>query len=180
LRKLISDLFISLDGYAKGEHSGPYFDLYGPDLGRWIEEHLAEPQVLVMGRVTYEALAPMRSDASSGRMNELLKVVLSRTLREPLEWENSRLLAGDLTTAFGDLKQAGGDTLRTIGSVSLVRDLVALGLVDRLRLVVFPIVLGDHGREPMFAGYDRTRFELVDISVLDGRLLALEYSPRPD
>jgi dihydrofolate reductase len=182
MRDLTADLFVSLDGYAKGQHSGPYFDMYGPELGRWIDEHLAEPQVLVMGRATYDVLSPMaRSPAEAGaqpsRMDELPKIVLSRTLREPLAWPNSRVVAGDLATVIGGLKGAGGAPLRTIGSVSLVRDLVALGLVDRLRLVVFPIVLGPDGREPMFAGYRGVAFELVASSVLDGRLLLLEFRP---
>jgi dihydrofolate reductase len=182
MRDLTADLFVSLDGYAKGEHAGPYFDMYGPDLGRWIDEHLAEPQVLVMGRVTYEVLSPMaesssEADAQPSRMDELPKIVLSRTLREPLAWPNAHLVAGELATVIDDLKQIAGDPLRTIGSVSLVRDLIRLGLVDLLRLVVFPVVLGPDGREPMFAGYQRTAFELVSSSVLDGRLLLLEYRP---
>lgn len=86
-------------------------------------------------------------------------------------------MAGDLATVIDDLKQVAGDPLRTIGSVSLVCDLIRLRLVDRLRLVVFPIVLGPDGREPMFAGYQGTALELVSSSVLDGRLLLLEYRP---
>ena len=183
MRDLTADLFVSLDGYAKGEHAGPYFDLHGPELGRWIEEHLAEPQVLVMGRATYEVLSPMArsssgANAQPSRMDELPKIVLSRTLRQPLAWSSARVLAGDLATVIDDLKQAAGDPLRTIGSVSLVRDLIRLRLVDRLRLVVFPIVLGPDGREPMFAGYQRMAFELASSSVLDGRLLVLEYRSR--
>ena len=110
-------------------------------------------------------------------MDELPKIVLSRTLAEPLAWPNAHLLTGDLATVIDHLKQADGDPLRTIGSVSLVRDLMRLRLVDRLRLVVFPIVLGPDGREPTFAGYQRAAFELVSSSVLDGRLLLLEYRP---
>jgi dihydrofolate reductase len=182
MRDLTADLFVSLDGYAKGKHAGPYFDMYGPELGRWIDQHLAEPQVLLMGRVTYDVLSPMarsssEASAQPSRMDELPKIVLSRTLREPLAWPNARVLAGDLATVIGDLKEAEGAPLRTIGSPSLVRDLIALGLVDSLRLVVFPIVLGPDGREPMFAGYQGTTFELVAASVLDGRLLLLEYRP---
>jgi dihydrofolate reductase len=182
MRDLTADLFVSLDGYAKGEHAGPYFDMYGRELGRWIDEHLAEPQILLMGRVTYEVLSLMAQSSSEtsaqpSRMDELPKIVLSRTLREPLAWPNSHILAGDLATLITDLKQADGDPLRTIGSVSLVRDLIALRLVDRLRLVVFPMVLGPDGREPTFAGYQTTAFELVSSSVLDERLLLLEYRP---
>jgi len=184
MRRLTTDLFVSLDGYAKGEHAGPYFDMYGPELGRWIDEHLAEPQVLLMGRVTYEALSPMSRSGEAGaqpsRMDELPKIVLSRTLREPLAWPNTRVAAGDLAALVENLKHGDGDPLRTIGSVSLVRDLVGLGLVDRLRLVVFPIVLGPDGREPLFAGFPSTQLELVASSVLDGRLLLLEYRPSFD
>ena len=110
-------------------------------------------------------------------MDELPKYVLSRTLREPLTWPNAHVLAGDLATVIDDLKHAAGDPLRTIGSVSLVRELISLRLLDRLRLIVFPIVLGPDGREPMFAGYQETTFELVSSSVLDGRLLLLEFRP---
>src|SRR5262245_18488380 len=77
--------------------------MYGPELARWIDEHLAEPQVLVMGRVTYELLSPRvppETGAHASRIDELPKVVLSRTLREPLAWPNARVVAGDLATVL--------------------------------------------------------------------------------
>ena len=84
----------------------------------------------------------------------------------------------DAGVAIAELKQEQGEPLRTIGSISLVRSLLALDLVDRLRLVVFPLTLGDTGRERALSDYPRTSFELAGSSVLDGRLVALDYGPR--
>jgi dihydrofolate reductase len=169
-----------LDGYAYGEGAPAYFGYPGPDLERWIDEHLATPQVLLMGRVTYEAMSAIVRDQpveGRDRMNELPKVVFSGTLGEPLEWNNSRLAKGDLVEEVRSLKAGTDDPLRTIGSLSVVRALMGAGLVDRLRLVVFPQILGDTGREPAFAGLPDINLELVGTDVLDGRLVMLEYRP---
>jgi dihydrofolate reductase len=172
--ELTVDLFITLDGWAAGTDSPAYFGYAGPDLERWILAELREPQLLVMGRRTYEALAPMAqhgTDEATARMNELPKVVLSRTLTDPLDW-NARV-----GTDVRALKDGRGDPLRTIGSVSLVKDLLAEKLVDRLRLVVFPQILGATGAEPTFAGLPDIDLELIRTETLDGRLLVLEYRP---
>ena len=110
-------------------------------------------------------------------MNELPKVVFSGTLAEPLAWNNSRLAKGDLVEEVRSLKAGTDDPLRTIGSLSVVRVLMGAGLVDRPRLVVFPQILGDTGREPAFAGLPDINLELVGTDVLDGRLVTLEYRP---
>src|SRR5215204_7108775 len=115
--ELIADLFITLDGYASGEGAQGYFVYLGPDLERWIDEHLAGPQVLLMGRVTYETMSAIVRDQpveGADRMNELPKVVFSGTLWEPLEWENSRLAEADLVEEVRSLKAQTGDPLRTI------------------------------------------------------------------
>jgi hypothetical protein len=96
--RLIADLFTTLDGYAYGEGAPAYFGYPGPDLERWIDDQSATPQVLLMGRVTYKALSAIVQDEpveGADRMNELPKVVCSRTLREPLAWNNSRLAEAD-------------------------------------------------------------------------------------
>jgi dihydrofolate reductase len=111
------------------------------------------------------------------RMDELPKVVFSGTLEGPLGWGNSRLLRGDLVGEVRSMKAEGGDTLRTIGSLSVVKALMEAGLVDRLRLIVFPQILGETGREPIFAGLPDIDLELVGTNVLDDRLVALEYRP---
>jgi len=134
-----------------------------------------------MGRVTYQLLAGFSSsatDEASTRMTELPKVVVSNTLAEPLAWSNTRVIRGDLATAIRGLKQQSADPLRSIGSLSLVRSMVALGLVDRLRIMTFPLTLGQAGREPALAGYPRAALELVATTVLDSRLVLLEYRPQ--
>jgi dihydrofolate reductase len=183
-RQLIAELFVSLDGDAFSAKAGPYFDLYGPELGALIEERVAEPQELVMGRRTYQLLggyaaSPESNDPLARPMDELPKTVLSHDASLPLQWTPARVVGGELPEVIGELKREPGPMLRMIGSVSVVRDLAAAQLLDQLRLVVFPIVLGPDGEEPIFAGHLRTNLELVASRVLDGRLLALDYRPLP-
>lgn len=172
-RQLTADLFVTLDGFAKGENAPAFFGCLGPDLQRWIDAEQAAPQVVVMGRVTYEAMASMAQPSHA--MTRVAKAVVSRTLREPLPWENTRLLASD--DALAALKDEPGDPLRVIGSLSLVRRLMRRGLVDRLRRMVFPQVLGASGREPAFAALPDIDLRLLRTEVLDLRLVLLEYSP---
>ena len=180
MRDLIAELFISLDGYAYGEGAPAYFGYLGPDLERRIDENVAAPQVMLMGRKTYGMMSAIVRDQpveEADRMNELPKVVFSRTLGEPLAWNNSRLAKGDLVDEVRSLKAEGGDPLRTIGSLSVIKALLEAGLVDRLRPIVFSQILGETGREPIFPGLPDVDLELVETSVLDGRLVTLEYRP---
>ena len=184
-RTLTSDLFITVDGYALGDGAGAYFGYPGPDLDRWISEQLSRPQPLVMGRVTYQAMAAAATssgsapgeDANATRMTELPKVVVSSTLSEPLVWPNTTLLHGDAASLVRTLKHSRGDPLRTIGSLSLVSHFLRHGLVDRLRLMVFPVILGRTGREPVLRDVPDVRLELVGSQLLDDRLVCLEYAP---
>lgn len=180
MAELIADLFVSLDGFAHGVDAGPFFDHSGPELDGWVRENLDRPQRLLMGRVTYEALAGISTtatDENSTRMSALPKFVVSNTLQEPLSWANTRLVRGDPAEAVGALKRDAGEPLRTIGSLTLVRGLMERGLVDRLRLMIFPLVLGDAGREPIFAAHGRAGLDLAGTRVLDSRLVLLEYRP---
>ena len=181
MRELTADLFVSLDGFASGASEAAFFGYFGTDLGKWISENLQRPQLLIMGRVTYEALAqfsPAGVDETSRRMNELPKLVFSSKLKEPLTWKNTRLAKGSLGDEIKTLKSQPGDPMRSIGSISIVRSLMQLGLVDRLRLMVFPVILGGAGREPIFTNYARTPLELITSKVLDSRLICLEYQPK--
>jgi dihydrofolate reductase len=182
MRELTSDLFISLDGFASGVDQPAYFGYHGPDLAEWVLRNLAEPQVILMGRVTYEALAPFSAsgtDEISKRMTQIEKIVFSSRLKEPLAWKNSRLAKGPLGDEITALKHQPGDPLRSIGSISLVKSLLRLGLLNRLRLMIFPLILGESGREPIFTGHSQVGLELVASTVLDSRLLLLEYRPNP-
>lgn len=178
MRTLTADLFISLDGFALGEGAPAYFGYLGPDLQQWIDTEGAEPQVVVMGRVTYQALAGYGAYDGDSAMAAMPKIVFSRTLKEPLS-ANTRLLDTDLNEAIPQLKAESGDPLRTMGSITLVKNLLRRGLVDRLRLMVFPQILGDTGREPIFPDLPDINLDLVESKVLDSRLVLLDYRPNP-
>ena len=180
MRELTADMFISVDGFAAGVNQPAFFGFFGPELANWVREQIDQPQTMIMGRVTYQALSKISasaSDESSLKMTSLAKLVFSSTLREPLAWKNTRVVTGDLVQEVQALKNSSGDPLRSIGSITLVRSMILHGLIDRLRIMVFPLTLGDAGREPMYAGYPMTKLELLDTKVLDSRLLLLEYRP---
>ena len=172
MRLLTADLFVTLDGYAKGDRSPAYFGMLGPELERWIERELSKPQTIVMGRVTYEALAKYAD--GSGQLAKMPKVMLSRTLTQA-SWGETRIVGSD--QALSALKQEPGPPMRIMGSVSLVQRLLRAGALDRLRLVVFPLVLGESGSEPIFANLPDVGLELFTTEVLDGRLVVIEYRP---
>lgn len=177
---LTADLFVSLDGFARGENVGPFFGYAGPDLNAWVDAAVKEPQLLLMGRLTYDAMSAISASATddaSMRMNKQAKAVFSNTMTEPLSWQNTRLVRGELAAAIGALKRESAIPIRTIGSMALVNGLMRIGLVDRLRLLVFPLTLGADGSEPMYAGYPRATFELIRSEVLDSRVVLLEYHP---
>jgi dihydrofolate reductase len=181
LSEVIADLFITVDRYAFGEGAPAYFGLFGPDLGEWIDTEMAKPQTLLMGRTTFEAMSAItqEEDTEGGdRMTELPKLVFSTTLQEPLAWANSRV-ARDAVQEVASLKAHDSEVLRTIGSLSIVSTLIRAGLVDRLRLVIFPLILGSTGREPILGGLPDVDLELLDTRVLDDRLILAEYRPSP-
>jgi dihydrofolate reductase len=180
MAELTADLFLSLDGFAAGVDVGPFFGYGGPELDSWVRDAQTRPQVVVMGRVTYEAMAQISSSATdevSTRLNEVPKAVFSNTLSEPLAWQNTRLIGGDLAEGMRALKRDSPDPLRSIGSLTLVRSLLELRLVDRLRVAIFPLVLGTAGFEPAFAGYQRADLQLTGTRVLDSRIIMLDYRP---
>jgi hypothetical protein len=109
MAELTADLFVTLDGFASGIDVGPYYGYAGPELDSWVRDQLDQPQLIVMGRVTYQAMAELASSATdevSTRMNELPKVAFSNTLQEPLAWGNTCLVRGDLAEQVRALKTA--------------------------------------------------------------------------
>ena len=181
MKELTADLFISLDGFASGVNEPPFFGYFGDDLSAWIKENLDKPQTLIMGRVTYAALAQFAigsTDELNMRMTALPKIVFSTTLLEPLAWKNTRLIKTPIEPELARLKQQEGDPLRSIGSISLVKSMIRFQLVDRLRLMIFPVVLGKSGSEFIYAGYGKTSVELISSRILDARIALLEYRPR--
>jgi dihydrofolate reductase len=176
---LTVDLFVSVDGWAGSDGLPGYFGYLGPELEQWITTELAAPQCAVMGRRTYETLAGLPEqarDESWQRMSQLDKVVFSRTLRRA-HWPNTRICGTGLVDEIRRLKADSDVPLRTMGSLSLARQLTRAGLVDRLRLMTFPLIAGESGREAAFANMASADLELVDHRALDGRIVLLEYRP---
>lgn len=176
---LTVDIFLSVDGWAGSDGLPGYFGYLGPELAEWITTELAAPQVVVMGRRTYEALAALPTEAhgeSWDRTSELEKVVFSRTLQQAA-WPNTRICGEDLLDEIPRMKANSDIPLRTMGSLSVARQLTSAGLVDRLRLMTFPLIAGDSGREAAFTDMASADLELVDHRILDGRVLLVEYRP---
>lgn len=180
MRELVVDMFSTVDGYGGG---GPrpkaYWGYEGPGLFEWIHGQLEQEHVTLMGAETYRRMAEIVAtgdDPTFPRMTELPKVVFSKTLRPPLAWANTTLIDEPLETAVPRLKaMEDGLPMRTIGSPSLVRSLFALGLVDRVRVMVFPMIHGTEGEEPVFAELPALDLDLTTTSVIDDRLVLLDY-----
>ncbi|MDA8372426.1 MAG: dihydrofolate reductase family protein [Nocardiopsaceae bacterium] len=180
MRELRVDMFSTVDGYGSGgPRSAPYWGYGGPDLFKWMHAQIAEEHVMLMGATTYRQMSEIVTsgdDPTFPRMAELPKIVFSKTLRQPLTWANTTIVDDPVETAVPALKaMADGLPMRTIGSPSLVRSLFRLGLVDRVRVMVFPMIHGTAGEEPVFAELPVVDLNLADTTVLDDRLVLLDY-----
>ncbi len=180
MTEVLIDLISSLDGYAAAEGWPGYWGLEGPEYLGWLGESPDRDSTILMGATTYRLMSDFASraaDDSFAPLTQTPKVVFSGTLDEPLTWANSTLVTTDAVEAVRSLKAADGPGLRTLGSLSLGRSLLTAGLVDRFRVVVFPVITGRTGRDPIFDGYPDVALELVDRRTFDGRLQLLEYVP---
>lgn len=188
---LLVDLIISLDGYASAEGWPGWWGLEGPEYLAWLDEEARKDVTTLMGANTYRLMSGMSGqagEADSGFSKEegdslaglaaVPKVIFSSTLKEPLVWPNSELVSGDAVEAVREMKQTRTGTLSTLGSLSLCRSLLSAGLVDRYRLVVFPVITGKTGRERIYDGYPDVALDMVESRTFDGRLQMLEYVPR--
>ena len=99
------------------------------------------------------------------------------TLSEPLSWANTQLVAKDPVEAVREMKDTASESMRTIGSLTLCRSLLKAGLVDRFRVVVFPVITGSSGRERIYDGYPDVALEMISSRTFDGRIQLLEYIP---
>lgn len=180
MRRVIVQTEMSLDGVEDSpELWESIFDYHDEATEQYFREQLFATDALLMGRETYESFAevwPTRAGTNdvADRMNSLPKYVASRTLREPLTW-NSRLLSDSPADAVAELKQEPGGDLLQYGVGELTETLLARGLVDELRFLVFPFVLGSGSRV-----YDRTaglRLTLAGTTTFDTGIVALHYRP---
>ncbi|MEV5017718.1 dihydrofolate reductase family protein [Streptomyces sp. NPDC053780] len=183
------DVFSSLDGFgaAGGDWTG-YWGKQGPEL---LDHRLAlydEEQRMVFGANTYRAFAQMLAESTEGsdvrdpwvtRMRNLPTTVVSTTLEGPLDWPDATIASGDAVDVVARLKEESEVPLRSHGSLSMNRALMAAGLVDRVQVTLFPVITGKSGLDPVFQGADDFDLELIDRRTLDGHIQELVYRPTP-
>jgi dihydrofolate reductase len=181
------DVFCSLDGYgaASANWSG-YWGKQGPEL---LEHRLGlydEEQRMVFGANTFRAFTEMLATSTEDsevrdpwvtRMVSQPATVVSSTLKEPLDWPDATVVRGDAVEVLGRLKEESEVPLRSHGSLSLNRALMAAGLVDRVQVTLFPVITGQTGLEPIFRGAADFDLELLENRTLDGHIQELVYRP---
>ncbi len=177
--ELMVDFITSLDGYGAAEGWPGWWGMEGPEYLAWLGDQPEADYTVLMGANTYRLMSGLVTDGEPGTdaLAGLSKIVFSSTLREPLSWANTRLIAQDPVEAVRELKVEGRESMRTMGSLTLCRSLLAAGLVDRFRVVVFPVITGSSGRERVYDGYPDVSLGLVSNRTFDGRLQLLEYTP---
>ena len=186
MSRLIVTEFVTLDGVMEapgGEpshpHSGWVFDFMGPEQEQYkLDETLAAGSHL-LGRVTYESFAeawPKRQGPFADKLNSMPKYVVSSTLSEPLEWNNSTLVKGDVAEEVGRLKEQDGDPILVAGSATLVHSLIENDLVDELRLMVFPVTIGG-GKRPFPDSGRRKAFKPTDSRTFASGVAVHTYEP---
>lgn len=179
--ELMVDFISSLDGYGAAEGWPGYWGMEGPEYLEWIGSDAHGDSAALMGANTYRLLSEyanqMPDDPGLAALTKSPKVVFSSSLEPPLSWANSELVRGDAIDWVRDAKRDGASSLRTIGSLSLCRSLMRAGVVDRFRLVIFPVVTGSTGYERIYDGYPDVELELIEQRTFDGRLQLLEYIP---
>ena len=183
MRELMIDLGTTLDGYASGDGWPGWWGLEGPEYLAWLGEQ--PPVTYLMGANTYRLMSgfaggelPAEEEASVDELTRAPKVVFSASLEEPLTWANTTLVRGDAVQAVRAMKGEGSGILSTLGSVSLSRSLLRAGLVDRFRVVMFPVITGATGAERIYDGYPDVALEMIDHRTFDGRIQLVEYRPR--
>ena len=195
MRKLVVNEFLSLDGVAQapggdGEdtsggfaHGGWHMRYMEDELAqRWVLESIVEAGGFLLGRRTYEIFAAYWPNASEEEqviaepLNTKPKYVASTTLKEPLGWQNSRLLEGEVAGAVAGLKQEDGGDLHVIGSTQLVHELIERGLVDEFRLMLDPVLLGG-GKRVFRDDGSLKQLRLVDGQVTSTGAILATYAP---
>jgi dihydrofolate reductase len=180
MRKVIASELVSLDGVMEKPEEWA-FSYSNDEMEEANAAGMADSDAMLLGRVTYEGLAAFWPNQPGGtpmvdHINRVRKYVVSGTLQEPLEWQNSTLIKGDIAEEIAKLKRQPGKDITIIGSGTLVRSLLEDDLLDELRLMVHPIVLGS-GKRLFEEGSDRKPLELVDAKTFGTGVLYLTYQP---
>jgi dihydrofolate reductase len=181
------DVFSSLDGY--GSHSGDWGGYWGKQGPELLDRRLAlydAKQRMVFGPNTYRSHAQMLASSTEEseardpwvtRMRNLPMTVVSTTLQGPLDWPDATLVSGDAVDVIARLKEESEVPLRSHGSLSMNRALMAAGLVDRVQVTIFPVITGQTGLDPIFQGAADFDLELIESRTLDGNVQELIYRP---
>jgi len=191
MQELMVDFITSLDGYASAEGWPGWWGLEGPEYLGWLEEDSEGDYTVLMGATTYRLMSGFAGVSDASQSDEISseegaaiaeltaapKVVFSSTLQDPLSWANTQLVSGDAIEAVATMKRDATHPMRTLGSLSLCRSLIEAGLVDRFRVVVFPVVTGSTGRERIYDGYPDVALDMIASRTFDGRIQLLEYVP---
>jgi dihydrofolate reductase len=181
------DVFTTLDGF--GAHNGDWGGYWGKQGPELLEHRLAlygEEQRMVFGANTFRAHAEMLADSTEEsesrdpwvtRMRNMPATIVSSTLRGPLDWPDAAVVSGDPVDIVTRLKEESEVPLRSHGSLTLNRALLAAGLVDRVQVTLFPVINGRTGLDPIFAGAADFDLELLESRTLDGHTQELIYRP---
>jgi dihydrofolate reductase len=181
------DVFSSLDGFAsnKGDWGG-YWGKQGPELLDRRAALYGEPQRMVFGANTYREFAQMLAETSEDSdvhdpwvtlMRSLPLTVVSTTLQAPLDWQDATVVSGDAVDVVARLKDESKVPLRSHGSLSMNRALMAAGLVDRVQITLFPVITGQTGLLPIFQDAADFDLELIESRTLDKNIQELIYRP---
>jgi dihydrofolate reductase len=180
MRRIIVEAEVSVDGAMGGDNVQFWeqvFPFHSPDVQAYLNELLFMPDALLMGQETYASFAqiwPTRQGQDADRINQMPKYVASRTLKPPLQW-NAILLQGDVAEAIRQLKQEPGTSLLQYGVGELTHTMLKAGLVDELRLLVYPFAFGE-GPRP-FEGMGVNTLKLLDTRTFSSGVVALHYQP---
>ncbi len=181
------DVFSTLDGY--GANSGAYGGYWGKQGPELLDRRLTlyeEDQRMVFGATTYRNMVrmlasiadnPEVADAWVERMTSMPATVVSTTLEGPLGRPNATVVSGDAVEVVARLKDTSAVPLRSHGSLSMNRALMAAGLVDRLQVTLFPVLSGQTGLDPIFQGGADFDLELIESRTLDRNIQELTYVP---
>jgi dihydrofolate reductase len=180
MRKVISGLFISLDGVVEAPNLWQ-FDDFDADMGKVLLDTIATIDTNLLGRVTYQEWESYWPNATTDLeyadfINNTPKYVASTTLKR-VDWQNSTLIEGHVAEAVARLKAQPGRNIGIQGSPTLVRYLLSKGLVDELTLVLHPVVVG-HGKRLFRDGGELQRLRLIDSKISGSGVAMLTYGPR--
>jgi len=177
--ELLIDFITSLDGYGAAEGWPGWWGLEGPEYLAWLGEQPERDYTVLMGATTYRVMSGLAGEGEPGTdaLAGLSKVVFSTTLSEPLAWPNTQLIARDAVEVVREMKDEGSRSMRTIGSLTLCRALLNAGLVDRFRVVIFPVITGTSGRDRIYDGYPDVALDMISSRTFDGRIQLVEYVP---